>query len=104
VDNGTAKMAKSNDYEFAGKTGTAQKIDSQGGYSHSKFYASFIGFAPVENPKLAIAVVFDEPHPYYYGGVVAAPVFKQIAEQALKYIEVNEKFRPELEVAKLDKD
>ena len=104
VDNGTATMAKSKEYDFAGKTGTAQKIDPQGGYSHQKFYGSFIGFAPVDKPRLAIAVIFDEPHPYYYGGVVAAPVFKQIAEQSLKYIQVNEKFKPSLEVAKVNED
>lgn len=91
VEVGTGKMAQSKLYSFAGKTGTAQKINPQGGYSHSNFFATFIGFAPVEQPRIAIAVVFDEPRPYYYGGVVAAPVFKEVAEEALQYIEVNEK-------------
>ncbi|MDD5617848.1 MAG: penicillin-binding transpeptidase domain-containing protein [Candidatus Omnitrophica bacterium] len=91
VENGTGQLAKSKEYAFAGKTGTAQKVDPNGGYSHSTFYASFIGFAPADNPKLAIAVVFDEPHPYYYGGVVSAPVFKEVAEKSLKYLESQEK-------------
>jgi len=91
VETGTGKMAQSKLYAFAGKTGTAQKIEPSGGYSHSKFFATFIGFAPAENPRIAISVIFDEPHPYYYGGVVAAPVFKEVAEEALQYIEVNEK-------------
>jgi len=104
VENGTGKMAKSKEYAFAGKTGTAQKVDPAGGYSHKKFYASFIGFAPADNPRLAIVVVFDEPHPYHYGGVVAAPVFKQIAEKSLKYIEVNEKLQPFLKVARTHED
>ena len=88
VENGTGRRAKIKGYEVGGKTGTAQKIDSSGRYSHEKFIASFIGFAPVENPQFVIVVVFDEPHPYYYGGLVSAPVFKQIAEQILKYTNV----------------
>ncbi|MDD5550397.1 MAG: penicillin-binding transpeptidase domain-containing protein [Candidatus Omnitrophica bacterium] len=91
VESGTGRLAKSKEYKFAGKTGTAQKVDPRGGYSHSAFFASFIGFAPAENPRLAIVVVFDEPHPYYYGGVVSAPVFKEVAEKSLKYIESEEK-------------
>ncbi len=86
VERGTGRMAASKLYRFGGKTGTAQKVDTESGtYSHSKFTASFIGFAPVEDPQIAIAVVVDEPRPYYYGGVVSAPVFKSIAEDVLKY-------------------
>ena len=102
VENGTGQMAKSKDYQFAGKTGTAQKIDHNGGYSHSTFYASFIGFAPAENSKLAIAVVVDEPHPYYYGGVVSAPVFKEVAEKSLKYLESEEKLNNVTILTRLD--
>lgn len=101
VENGTGKLARSKEYSFAGKTGTAQKIDPNGGYSHSDFFASFIGFAPAQNPKLAIAVVLDEPYPYY-GGVVAAPVFKEVAEKTLKYIEVKDKLDNLTELAELD--
>ena len=86
VEEGTGRPARSKLFPFAGKTGTAQKIDPRGGYSHSLFMASFVGFAPVDNPKIAIAVVVDEPRPYYYGGVVSAPVFKAVAEDVLKYL------------------
>jgi len=79
VDHGTGQRAKMADIIAAGKTGTAQKV-IDGEYSHNKFYASFIGFAPVEDPQIAMVVVFDEPHPSHYGGTVAAPVFKKITE------------------------
>jgi len=87
VENGTGRLARSKIFPLAGKTGTAQKIDPQGGYSHSKFMASFIGYAPADEPQIAIAVIVDEPRPYYYGGVVSAPVFKAVAEDVLKYLE-----------------
>jgi len=89
VETGTGKMAQSKLYRFAGKTGTAQKVEANGTYSHSKFTASFIGFAPADNPEIAIAVIVDEPRPYYYGGVVSAPAFKAIAEDVLKYRQMN---------------
>ncbi len=85
IELGTGKLAKIKGVFAGGKTGTAQKVVG-GTYSHSQFYASFIGFAPVENPQLAIAVVFDEPRGSYYGGTVAAPVFKETVENALKYL------------------
>jgi len=85
VENGTGKLAKMKEFRAAGKTGTGQKLEPNGTYSHNKFIASFIGFAPVEDPIVAIAVVVDEPHPYYFGGVVAAPVFKSVASDVLKY-------------------
>lgn len=90
VDTGTGKLAQSKLFKFAGKTGTAQKVESNGTYSHSKFMASFIGFAPADNPRIAIVVIADEPHPYYYGGVVSAPAFKLVAEDVLKYRQRNE--------------
>ncbi len=89
VERGTGQRAKIEGIPTAGKTGTAQKVED-GRYSHSKFYASFIGFAPVDEPRLAAVVVFDEPHPAYYGGTVAAPVFKEVMENSLKYLEVVE--------------
>lgn len=85
VDNGTAKKAQIKGVSVAGKTGTAQKVVG-GTYSHAHFYATFVGFAPVENPRLACVVVFDEPHPVYYGGLVAAPVFKEVVENSLRYL------------------
>jgi cell division protein FtsI (penicillin-binding protein 3) len=86
VEEGTGRMAKIDGVSVAGKTGTAQKIEPNGAYSHNKYIASFIGFIPADKPKLAIAVIVDEPHPYYYGGVVSAPVFKRVAGDALRYI------------------
>ena len=90
VEEGTGKMAKVSGFSAAGKTGTAQKLEPNGAYSHSKFVASFIGFAPAEDPLLAIVVTVDEPHPYYFGGVVAAPVFQKVAGDAIRYIKGNE--------------
>ncbi|MCK4994221.1 MAG: penicillin-binding protein [Candidatus Omnitrophica bacterium] len=89
VEKGTGRRAKIKGYSVGGKTGTAQKIDATGSYSHDKYVASFIGFTPIEDPKLVIAVVFDEPHPFYYGGLVSGPVFKEIAEKILKYMNVT---------------
>lgn len=86
VTNGTAKSAQLNGYTAAGKTGTAQKIDPRTRtYSHRDYVASFVGFAPVESPQFTILVVVDSPRGKIYGGDVAAPVFKRIAEQALAY-------------------
>jgi cell division protein FtsI (penicillin-binding protein 3) len=82
--NGTARKAQLDGYSAAGKTGTAQKIDPRTGtYSKTKYVASFVGFAPVNNPAVVIIVVIDEPGGAYHGGDVAAPVFRQIAEQIL---------------------
>ena len=82
--NGTARKAQLDGYTAAGKTGTAQKIDARTKtYSKTKFVASFVGFAPVNNPAVVIIVVIDEPGGSYHGGDVAAPVFRQIAEQIL---------------------
>ena len=86
VEEGTGKLAKISGVTAAGKTGTAQKLEPNGAYSHNKFVASFIGFAPAEDPQVAIAVTVDEPHPLYFGGVVAAPVFKNVANDILKYL------------------
>ncbi len=88
VEKGTGRRARSKQVVLAGKTGTAQKVDPKGGYSHSMFIASFIGYAPADDPKIAIVVIVDEPRPYYYGGVVSAPVFKAVAEDVLKYMEL----------------
>ncbi len=85
VDEGTGTKAAIPGTTVAGKTGTAQKVVS-GTYSHAHFYATFVGFAPVDNPRLAAVVVFDDPHPAYYGGTVAAPVFSEVVGDALKYL------------------
>ncbi len=82
-EGGTGKAARLTGYESAGKTGTAQKALANGrGYS-DKILASFFGFAPVDNPQVVITVMIDEPQGNRYGGVVAAPAFKAIAEQVL---------------------
>jgi cell division protein FtsI (penicillin-binding protein 3) len=86
VETGTGKKAQIKGIEVAGKTGTAQKIEN-GVYSHSSYYATFMGFAPVESPKLAAIVVFDDPRPRYFGGTVSAPVFKEVVEKSLKYLD-----------------
>ncbi|MDP8234681.1 MAG: penicillin-binding protein 2 [Candidatus Saelkia tenebricola] len=92
VDDGTGKYAKSSLYSAAGKTGTAQKADLiKGGYCKDKYVASFMGFLPVENPKIVIVVTVDEPQPVHLGGVVCAPAFKNIAEKALLYLSVSER-------------
>jgi len=88
VEKGTGTLAKLGSYTAGGKTGTAQKIEPPGVYSHSKFVGSFIGFAPAENPRVVVAVCMDEPRPFYYGGVVATPVFKKVAEDTLRYMGV----------------
>ena len=81
---GTAQEASIPGYKLAGKTGTAQKPDPEnGGYSEFKFFSSFIGFAPAENPRLMVAVMVDEPTNGYYGGEVAAPAFEKIVSFAL---------------------
>jgi len=85
---GTASEVSIPGYELAGKTGTASKVDPETGeYSHSKYVASFIGFAPAQDPKLLCAVVVDEPQSgSIYGGTVAAPAFGQIMSFALPYL------------------
>lgn len=81
---GTAKKAQILGYTAGGKTGTAHKYDPAiRRYSSSYYYASFVGFAPLEQPAVAIAVMLDGPRGEYHGGQVAAPVFKRIAEAAL---------------------
>jgi cell division protein FtsI/penicillin-binding protein 2 len=84
---GTGQEAKINGYVLAGKTGTAEKPEN-GGYSKTKFVASFIGFAPARKPRLLVAVMVDEPKGQIYGGVVAAPAFQRIASFALPYLRI----------------
>ena len=85
---GTAQEAQVDGYRLAGKTGTAEKPDGKGGYSKTKFVASFIGFAPASDPRLLVAVMVDEPAGEIYGGVVAAPAFERIVEFALPYLRI----------------
>lgn len=88
VADGTGQLARVEGYDVAGKTGTSQKIEN-GTYSHSKFIASFIGFAPAKDPKIVVVVMLDQPHPQYFGGVVAAPVFSRVVKDTLRYLEIR---------------
>jgi stage V sporulation protein D (sporulation-specific penicillin-binding protein) len=89
VVNGTGKNAYIEGYRVGGKTGTAQKVGADGRYMKSEYVASFVGFAPAVDPRLVCLVVVDAPKGYpYYGGWVAAPVFKNIMQDALHYLEV----------------
>ncbi len=82
---GTASEVSVPGYVLAGKTGTAQKAEN-GGYSETDYVGSFVGFAPADDPQLLVAVVVDEPRGSYYGGIVAAPAFAEIASFALPYL------------------
>ncbi len=88
---GTAAEVSVPPYELAGKTGTANKVDpATGEYSKTAFVASFVGFAPVHNPRLLCAVVVDEPEAgSIYGGQVAAPAWGQIMSFALPYLGIS---------------
>jgi cell division protein FtsI (penicillin-binding protein 3) len=84
---GTAPQAQVPGYRVAGKTGTAYK--QEGGRYVKKYISSFVGFAPVSNPRLVVAVMIDEPSAgQYYGGTVAAPVFSRIVGDALRTLRV----------------
>jgi cell division protein FtsI (penicillin-binding protein 3) len=85
---GTASAVSVPGYVLAGKTGTAQKVED-GTYSESRYVASFVGFAPAQDPKLLVAVVVDEPEVVHTGGEVAAPVFGDVASFALPYLGIS---------------
>ncbi len=91
-EDGTGSQAVPAGYHVAGKTGTAQKPNPRGGYSKGKYNAVFAGFAPVNDPQLVIIVLIDEPQKSIYGGQVAAPIFRQIAESALPYLGIPARF------------
>ena len=88
VLDGTGTEAAIPGYTVAGKTGTAAKIDPNGTYSTSRYVASFVGLVPATHPRLVIMVMVDEPHGDIYGGVVAAPAFRDIARFDLQRFEV----------------
>jgi cell division protein FtsI (penicillin-binding protein 3) len=85
---GTGVNAALENYTVCGKTGTTRKLDESGTYSDRRHIASFIGFTPADKPQLAILVVIDEPQDKYYGGTVAAPVFRKIAGETLNYLNI----------------
>jgi len=88
VSRGTGSKAALADHVVAGKTGTAQKAFGRGGYIDGRYVGSFAGYVPADRPRLAILVVLDEPRGEHYGGTVAAPVFREIAEGTLRYLGV----------------
>jgi cell division protein FtsI (penicillin-binding protein 3) len=88
VVEGTGTAAALPGYQVAGKTGTAAKPDPDGGYSTSRYVASFVGAVPATNPRLVVLVTVDEPGSAIWGGVVAAPAFAEIARFGLQYLEV----------------
>jgi cell division protein FtsI (penicillin-binding protein 3) len=84
---GTGRRAILMGYSSAGKTGTAQKVDpATGAYSHTRYVASFAGFAPINNPAITVAVILDSPIGLHQGGQVSAPVFQRVAQQVLEYL------------------
>jgi cell division protein FtsI (penicillin-binding protein 3) len=88
VVEGTGTAAALPGYQVAGKTGTAAKPDPDGGYSTSRYVASFVGVVPATDPQLVVLVTIDEPGSAIWGGVVAAPAFAEIARFGLQYLEI----------------
>lgn len=89
VIDGTGMEAKLDEYQVAGKTGTGQIFDfATGKYSNSAYTSLFVGYVPAENPKISILILLDQPQGSYYGGTVAAPVFKEIASKVLPYLSI----------------
>jgi cell division protein FtsI (penicillin-binding protein 3) len=92
-DTGTARLAAIDGVRVAGKTGTAQKAEN-GGYSKTRWLASFAGFLPVDDPRLVIVVLIDEPKGVHYGGVIAGPVFQRVAEASLDVLGIERALPP----------
>jgi cell division protein FtsI/penicillin-binding protein 2 len=97
--NGTAIKAAIPGYTVAGKTGTAEKAGrdprtGKAGYLPGKFYTSFVGFFPADEPEVCMIVMFDEPKHGHFGGDVAAPVFRRIGEKVAQYLAIP----PDVEV------
>jgi stage V sporulation protein D (sporulation-specific penicillin-binding protein) len=87
VDDGTGKAARVPNYAVGGKTGTAL-VAVNGSYSARKYAASFVGMAPIDNPQFVVLVTIYDPSPYYYAGIVAAPLFQKVMRQALMLYKV----------------
>ena len=93
-EEGTAPKAAISGFKVAGKTGTSQKVDPKTKrYSRDKYVAIFVGFVPVDKPRLVILVMVDEPKGIAYGGIVSAPVFKEIGQWSLNHLRVNPQIR-----------
>jgi len=85
---GTGGQAVPVGYTVCGKTGTAQKINANGTYRNCEYNGVFVGFSPAQSPELAVLVVIDEPQKHHYGGVVAAPVFREIVHETFNYLNI----------------
>lgn len=85
---GTAAGAQIPGYSVAGKTGTAQRIGASGTYEGGGYIASFVGYAPANHPAIAMIAVLNNPRKQYHGGEVAAPLFRKIGQQVLKYLDI----------------
>ena len=104
VEAGTGINARIDGYSIAGKTGTAQKVDPETGYYSSRSHtASFVGFAPTEDPLFSMVVVIDEPVGRYYGSDVAAPLFQRIAKQIFLYYGIPPQKSQPLKLVTADK-
>ena len=89
IESGTGRLANIQGLAVAGKTGTAQKLEPNGRYSHSRYVASFVGYGPVPDSRFVMVVTVDEPRPVYFGGVVAAPIFRRAVEHLRGYWDLN---------------
>src|SRR5438093_4793530 len=108
-DRGTAAAAAVPGFTIAGKTGTAQKVDPNGGYEHGKYVVSFAGYLPAEHPEFVGLVVLDDAHTskpeLNYGGLIAGPIFSRIAEKAAQYLDLRpqEQIRKAIPVERVQK-
>lgn len=93
IGEGTGARAIVEGYDLAGKTGTAEKVVN-GKIAEGKYIASFAGFGPVENPRVAILIILDEPQGQYFGGVIAAPVFSAVVKDIFTYMQIPPKIDP----------
>lgn len=100
VEKGTGRNAFVEGFRIGGKTGTAQKVGA-GGYMPGRYVASFVGFAPADSPQIVMLVVVDEPVGIYYGGQIAAPVFRAVMKDVLQYLKVAP--QPTAQIAAADK-
>ncbi len=102
VSLGSGRNAYVKGYRVAGKTGTSEKLESESTTGKEEYIASFIGFAPADDPQIAILVIFDEPNgPESFGGLTAAPVASKVLSEVLPYLEITAEYTPE-ELATLD--
>jgi cell division protein FtsI/penicillin-binding protein 2 len=90
-ERGTAALARVSGFTVAGKTGTAQKVDSKGGYAPGKYVVSFVGFIPAQDPRFVCLILIDDAKVssgLNYGGLVAAPIFSRVAEKVARYLDL----------------